>query len=68
MHTKQDIVPVKLTDEPKAPNNRTLHQKASPSKLVARVKFSQTDLFLYEDIKEETLRIFLLELNVHGNH
>lgn len=68
MKEKQDIVPVTLANESKAPTAQLFNPTASPSTLVARVKFSRTELFLYEEIKSESLGIILSELSAHESH
>ncbi|MGB3160146.1 MAG: hypothetical protein WBA84_02755, partial [Carnobacterium sp.] len=59
MKAKQDIVPVTLANDSKSSASQLFKPKASPSTLVARVKFSRTELFLYEEIKADSLRIIL---------
>ncbi|UDE96403.1 hypothetical protein LHA31_12730 (plasmid) [Carnobacterium viridans] len=68
MKAKQDIVPVTLTGDSKAPSTTPFKPKDSPSTLVARVKFSRAELFLYEEIKEEIVHILLLELSAYENY
>ncbi|SEL07740.1 hypothetical protein SAMN04488700_1602 [Carnobacterium iners] len=68
MKAKQAIVPVVLANDSKAPTNQLYKPKASPSTLVTGVKFSRTELFLYEEIKAEFLRIILSELSTHESH
>ena len=66
MNKRQDIVPVQLQDE-----KRTVHPqygKQNPQKLVARLKGVDSELFIYEGIQEEMLRVLLTELSVHEDH
>ena len=66
MNKRQDIVPVQLQDE-----KRTVHhqyRKQNPQKLVARLKNMDSELFIYEGIQEEMLRVLLTELSVHEDH
>lgn len=66
MNKQQDIVPVQLQDE-----KRTVHpqyRKQTPQKLVARLKGVDSELFIYEGIQEEMLRVLLSELSAHENH
>ncbi|HIZ71049.1 MAG TPA: hypothetical protein H9808_04720 [Candidatus Atopostipes pullistercoris] len=66
MNKRQDIVPVQLQDE-----KRTVHpqyRKQNPPKLVARLKSVDSELFIYEGIQEEMLRVLLTELSVHEDH
>lgn len=68
MKAKQDIVPVTLANDSKSSASQLFKPKASPSTLVARVKFSRTELFLYEEIKADSLRIILSELSAHESN
>lgn len=68
MKAKQEVVPVTLTGDSKAPSTSSFKPKASPSTLVARVKFSRAELFLYEEIKEEIVHILLSGLSAHENY
>ena len=66
MNKKQDIVPVQLQDEKRSVHSR--YTKQHPQKLVARLKDGNSELFIYEGIQEEMLRVLLSELAVHENH
>ncbi|MEY8292045.1 hypothetical protein AAK882_05270 [Carnobacteriaceae bacterium 52-44] len=63
MTRKQDIVPVKLRDDRQSINSP--QRKPSPQKLVARLKSIDTELFVYEGIRESLLKVLLTELNSH---
>ncbi|GAA0351851.1 hypothetical protein GCM10008932_01090 [Alkalibacterium iburiense] len=56
---RQDIVPVTLRDNQ---NDRRTVTKQSPQKLVARVKTSHSELFIYEEINDGTLKTLLTEM------
>ena len=65
MTKKQDIVPVTLQDDKKT------HQHTTPrstQKLVARLKCTDSELFIYESINESTLKVILSELYTHEAH
>ena len=63
---KQEIVPVQLQDEKRTAH--TQYRKQNPQKLVARLKGVDSDLFIYEGIQEELLRVLLSELSAHEDH
>lgn len=56
---RQDIVPVTLRDDQ---NYRRPVTKQSPQKLVARLKTSHSELFIYEEINDGTLKTLLTEM------
>ncbi|GEL67601.1 hypothetical protein [Marinilactibacillus psychrotolerans] len=62
---KQAIVPIKLQENQKDLQTAT---NALPQKVVAHLKRSQTELFIYEGIKPSTLRILLTEMAIHETH
>lgn len=66
MTRKQEIVPVQLQDEKRSAHSQ--YKKQHPQKLVARLKGVDSELFIYEGIQEEMLRILLSELSTHENH
>lgn len=66
MTRKQEIVPVQLQDEKRTAH--TQYRKQPPQKLVARLKGVDSELFIYEGIQEDTLRILLSELSAHEDH
>lgn len=59
---KQAIVPVKLQNNQ---NDRRMDTKPTPQQLIARLKCSQTELFIYEEINESTLKILLTEMSIN---
>ena len=63
---KQEIVPVQLQDEKRTAH--TQYRKQNPQKLVARLKGVDSELFIYEGIQEEILRVLLSELSAHEDH
>ena len=63
---KQEIVPVLLQDEKRTAH--TQYRKQNPQKLVARLKGVDSELFIYEGIQEEILRVLLSELSAHEDH
>ena len=62
---KQSIVPVILQNDQ---NNRRTDEKSLPQKLVAHLKSSQTELLIYEGIKQSTLKILLTEMSINEAH
>ncbi|HIZ53274.1 MULTISPECIES: hypothetical protein [Lactobacillales] len=62
---KQSIVPVILQNDQ---NNRRTVEKSLPQKLVAHLKSSQTELLIYEGIKQSTLKILLTEMSINEAH
>ena len=66
MTRKQQIVPVQLQDEKRTTHSQ--HRNQNPQKLVARLKSVDSELFIYEGIQEEMLRVLLSELSAHANH
>ena len=62
---KQSIVPVILQNDQ---NNRRTVEKSLPQKLVAHLKSSQTELLIYEGIKQSTLKILLTEMSIKEAH
>ena len=66
MNKRQDIVPVQLQDEKRTVHPQ--HRKRNPQKLVARLKGVDSELFIYEGIQEEMLRVLLTELFTHEDH
>ena len=62
---KQSIVPVILQNDQ---NNRRTVEKSLPQKLVAHLKSSQTELLIYEEIKQSTLKILLTEMSINEAH
>ena len=62
---KQSIVPVILQNDQ---NNRRTVEKTLPQKLVAHLKSSQTELLIYEGIKQSTLKILLTEMSINEAH
>ena len=62
---KQSIVPVILQNDQ---NNRRTVEKSLPQKLVALLKSSQTELLIYEGIKQSTLKILLTEMSINEAH
>ena len=62
---KQSIVPVILQNDQ---NNRRTVEKSLPQKLVAHLKSSQTELLIYEGIKQSTLKILLTEMSINETH
>ena len=62
---KQAIVPVILQNDQ---NNRRTVEKSLPQKLVAHLKSSQTELLIYEGIKQSTLKILLTEMSINEAH
>lgn len=65
MTRRQEIVPVRLQDEKQPVNPQT--RKPSPQKLIARIKFSNSELFIYDGIREQLLQVLLAELGHHEN-
>lgn len=63
MTRKQDIVPVQLQDKKRPVHSQLRKQK--PQKLIARLKSVDSELFIYEGIREEILRVLLSELSTH---
>ncbi len=63
MTKKQDIVPVKLRDDRQSISSP--QRKPNPQKLVARLKSIDTELFVYEGIRESLLKVLLTELGSH---
>ena len=63
---KQEIVTVRLQDEKRTAH--TQYRKQNPQKLVARLKGVDSELFIYEGIQEEILRVLLSELSAHEDH
>lgn len=61
MTTKQEIVPVKLRDDKKKSYNQT-HQARNQQKLIARIKNTDSELFIYEGIRDEVLKVLLTGL------
>ena len=59
---RQDIVPVTLRDDS---NYRRPVTKQTPQKLVARLKTNLSELFIYEEINEGTLKTLLTEMVSH---
>ena len=66
MTRKQQIVPVQLQDEKRTIHSQ--HRNQNPQKLVARLKSVDSELFIYECIQEEMLRVLLSELFTHEDH
>ena len=62
---KQSIVPVILQNDQ---NNRRTVEMSLPQKLVAHLKSSQTELLIYEGIKQSTLKILLTEMSINEAH
>ena len=62
---KQSIVPVILQNDQ---HNRRTVEKSLPQKLVAHLKSSQTELLIYEGIKQSTLKILLTEMSINEAH
>lgn len=62
---KQSIVPVILQNDQ---NNCRTVEKSLPQKLVAHLKSSQTELLIYEGIKQSTLKILLTEMSINEAH
>ena len=62
---KQSIEPVILQNDQ---NNRRTVEKSLPQKLVAHLKSSQTELLIYEGIKQSTLKILLTEMSINEAH
>ena len=65
MTRKQQIVPVQLQDEKRTIHSQ--HRNQKPQKLVARLKGVDSELFIYEGIQEEMLRVLLSELSAHAD-
>ena len=63
MTKKQDIVPVKLRDDRQSISSP--QRKPNPQKLVARLKSIDTELFVYEGIRESLLKVLLTEFGSH---
>ncbi len=59
---KQTIVPVKLQENKK---DRRTAANFLPQKVVAHLKNSQTELFIYEGIKPSMLRVLLTEMSIN---
>lgn len=59
----QEIVPVRLSSEKKHASQSNL-----PQKLVARVKSDRSELFVYEEIHDQTLCVLLKELISNETH
>jgi len=66
MTRKQEIVPVRLQDEKQSVNPQ--QRKQNPQKLIARLKLSDSELFIYEGIREPLLQVLLAELCIHENN
>lgn len=66
MTRKQEIVPVRLQDEKQAVNSQL--RKQNPQKLIVRLKFSNSELFIYEGICEPLVQVLLAELCNHENN
>ncbi len=66
MTKRQDIVPVQLQDEKRSVHSQ--YRKQNPQKLVARLKGVDSELFIYEGIQKEMLRVLLSELFTHEDH
>lgn len=66
MNKRQDIVPVQLQEEKRATPSQS--RKQNPQKLVARLKGVNSELFIYEEIKDEMLRVLLSELSTNENY
>ena len=66
MTKKQQFVHVQLRDEKHTIDSQ--HRNQNPQKLVARLKSVDSELFIYEGIQEEMLRVLLSELSAHANH
>jgi hypothetical protein len=60
--TNQEIVPVRLWDDKKKSYNQTQQHVRNQQKLIARIKNMNSELFIYEGIRDEVLRILLTEL------
>lgn len=61
MKKKQEIVPVRLQEERKS----VYSQKTTLQKLVARLKWKGTELFIYEGIQPHILKVLLEETGIH---
>lgn len=65
MNKRQDIVPVQLQEEKRTTPSQS--RKQNPQ-MVARLKGVNSELFIYEEIKDEMLRVLLSELSTNENH
>ena len=66
MNKKQDIVPVQLKDDQKKYQQQTTNRFTQ--KLIARLKYNDSELFIYDSIHDSTLKILLAELNTNETH
>ncbi|MCA9766439.1 MAG: hypothetical protein KC455_08470 [Carnobacterium sp.] len=68
MKAKQDIVPVTSANDSKSSVSQLFKPNVSTATSIARVKFSRTELFLYEEIKANSLCIILSELSSYKSN
>lgn len=61
MATKQEIVPVRLREDKKRSYKQTQDAR-NQQKLIARIKNKEAELFIYEGIRDEVLKVLLTEL------
>lgn len=68
MEKKQDIVPVRLSDNNNGIRQPQKNYQNKSQKLVARLKCSDSELSIYEGIREPILQVLLTELYTNENH
>lgn len=67
MKNKTEIVPILLANG-ESSNEIPLSEPQAPSEtLIAHLKFSHSEIFLYQGIKMSTIRLLLSEMNHHEN-
>ncbi len=66
MNKKQDIVPVQLKDDQKKYQQQSTNRFTQ--KVVARLKCADSELLIYDSIRDSTLKILLTELYTNETH